>query len=115
MKRLWVLILFGLLALPAGASAASFSWVAPTTNTDGTPLSDLAGYNVYKCSLTPCGGSITLLGSTTASVTTFTVPSNGSGYAAVTAKDATGNESVFSNTVPFDALAPAAPSGLKTQ
>jgi len=28
-------------------ATASVSWVAPTENTDGTPLTDLAGYNIY--------------------------------------------------------------------
>jgi hypothetical protein len=27
--------------------AATLSWEAPTTNTDGTPLTDLAGYRIY--------------------------------------------------------------------
>jgi len=42
------------LALPAEAAGptlspqkCSFEWTAPTTNTDGTPLMDLAGYNIY--------------------------------------------------------------------
>ena len=25
----------------------TLSWVAPTENSDGTPLTDLAGYNIY--------------------------------------------------------------------
>ncbi len=28
-------------------ATATLSWVAPTHNTDGSPLSDLAGYNIY--------------------------------------------------------------------
>jgi hypothetical protein len=30
------------------------SWNPPTTNADGTPLSDLAGYNVLWCDSAPC-------------------------------------------------------------
>lgn len=30
-----------------GDGVAELSWTAPTQNTDGTPLQDLAGYNVY--------------------------------------------------------------------
>jgi hypothetical protein len=30
-----------------GTGAATLTWVVPTTNTDGTTLSDLAGYKVY--------------------------------------------------------------------
>ncbi len=30
-----------------GIGAVTLSWTAPTLNTDGSPLSDLAGYNIY--------------------------------------------------------------------
>jgi hypothetical protein len=30
-----------------GTGSAQLSWTKPTTNTDGTPLSDLAGYRIY--------------------------------------------------------------------
>ncbi len=52
----WVRIFGGLigigllLALPATAAEPGFldlAWEAPTTNVDGTPLTDLAGYRVY--------------------------------------------------------------------
>ena len=39
-----------LLALPATAAEAGFldlAWDAPTTNADGTSLTDLTGYRVY--------------------------------------------------------------------
>ena len=29
------------------AGQATLSWVAPSTNEDGTPLTDLAGYKIY--------------------------------------------------------------------
>jgi len=31
----------------AGAGAITLSWQPPTENADGTPLLDLAGYNIY--------------------------------------------------------------------
>ena len=36
-------------ATPSGTSAGSvtLSWVAPTDNTNGTPLTDLAGYHIH--------------------------------------------------------------------
>ena len=34
-------------AARAEAASLSLSWNAPTTNADGTPLIDLAGYHVY--------------------------------------------------------------------
>jgi hypothetical protein len=35
------------------AASLSFGWNAPTTNTDGTPLSDLDGYRVYMATTSP--------------------------------------------------------------
>ncbi len=32
---------------PATTANATLSWVAPTQNSDGTPLTNLAGYNIY--------------------------------------------------------------------
>lgn len=32
---------------PVGTGSVTLSWQAPTTNEDGTPLTDLAGYRVY--------------------------------------------------------------------
>jgi Fibronectin type III domain len=31
----------------ASADSATLSWEAPTTNADGSPLTDLAGYRIY--------------------------------------------------------------------
>lgn len=44
-----VLVLAAVTAVGSGAEAASLSlsWNAPSTNADGTPLTDLAGYRVY--------------------------------------------------------------------
>src|SRR4030095_13728861 len=37
------------------AASVSLSWGAPTTNADGTPLTDLAGYHIYLgASPPPC-------------------------------------------------------------
>src|SRR5438093_12049235 len=42
---------------PAESGVLDSSWVAPTTNTDGSPLTDLASYRVYYGPATgPCGG-----------------------------------------------------------
>ena len=47
-------VLFG--ATPASAGVLDASWTAPTTNTDGSPLTDLASYRVYYGSSQPCPG-----------------------------------------------------------
>jgi len=47
-----------LVAVPGGAGILDASWTAPTTNADGSPLTDLAGYRVYYgASTPPCPGS----------------------------------------------------------
>ena len=118
MKRVLVLSLWIVLfvAHPAWATHRTASWVAPTTNADGTPLTDLAGYNVYRCSATPCMRTTgTLLGTVTAPATSFPLPHGFQGFLAVTAFDTSGNESVESDTAPFDGLAPTAPGGLQVQ
>src|SRR5712691_8977244 len=47
-----------LVAAPGGAGILDASWTAPTTNTDGSPLTDLAAYRVYYgTSSVPCPGS----------------------------------------------------------
>ncbi len=34
-------------SLAGGGRAATLSWAAPTSNTNGTPLTDLTGYRIY--------------------------------------------------------------------
>jgi len=76
-----------------GASSVSMSWSAPTQNTDGSALTDLAGYNIYygpspdwmsgKISLVGVGEQSYVIGSLSA----------GTWYFAVTAVNAAGIES----------------------
>src|SRR5688572_7849395 len=49
------------------AASLSLSWNAPTTNVDGTPLSDLGGYRVYLATTSPAcpGGSFLTVSSPT--------------------------------------------------
>src|SRR5580765_3861577 len=54
---------------PAYAGVLDATWTAPTTNTDGSALSDLGSYRVYySTSATPCPGPtfFTVASSTTA-------------------------------------------------
>jgi len=72
------------------------SWDPPTTNTDGTPLTDLAGYKVYF-GITSQNYSHTM---DVGNVTVYTVGNLTEGlvyYFAVTAYDTSGNESEYSN------------------
>jgi hypothetical protein len=87
---------------------AILSWDAPTTNADGTPLADLAGYKVYNGTGT---GSYTQT-IDVGNALSYTVTNLTDGiiyYFAVTAYDTSGNESGFSNEVSktiADATAP---------
>ncbi|MEW6417445.1 MAG: DNRLRE domain-containing protein [Nitrospirota bacterium] len=76
---------------------ATLSWDPPTTNADGTPLLDLAGYNVYYGNTSSNYSQIIDVGN----ITTYTVASlnDGTYYFAVTAYDTSGNESEYSNEV----------------
>jgi len=85
-----------------GTGQMQLSWQAPTENVDGTPLTDLAGYVLYwgptsrtyidSASITDetlTGGSFQI--TVTALVTEY--------FIAITAVDAEGNESAYSNEV----------------
>lgn len=74
------------------------TWTAPTTNVDGTSLTNLAGYKVYYG--TASGNYATSVD--VGNVTTYTVTGLSSGttyYFAVTAYNTNSGESGFSNEV----------------
>ena len=85
------------------AASLSLSWNAPTTNIDGTPLSDLGGYRVYLATTSPaCPGAsfLTVSSPTTTPAPGQTVASRvtslGAGatyFMRVTAVDTSGQES----------------------
>jgi hypothetical protein len=79
----------------AFAGTANLSWVAPTTYTDGTPLTNLAGYKVYYGTSPGNYGAPVNVGNQTNY--TATGLGGGSYYFAVTAYDTSGSESGFSN------------------
>jgi len=92
---------------PSAAGILDATWTAPTTNTDGSPLTDLASYLVYYGSPTsPCPGSssVSVIAPTsspgpnqTASVR-LTGLTTGTVYSvAVVAVDALGNQSACSS------------------
>ena len=98
----------------AEAGQAIVTWDPPTTNEDGTPLTDLAGYRLYY-------GRASGTYSTTVdvhNVRTYTVTNlaEGTWFFAATAYDTTGNESRYSNEVSKALkVAPAPPSGCSVQ
>jgi hypothetical protein len=114
-----MLVLGGLLFLrtPAAAAVLDASWLAPTTNDDGSRLTDLASYRVYYASTTtsPCSGSAFFqVASSTASPSAGQrvnfrltgLTANSRYYVAISAVDTRGGESDCSPTV--NAVAQAA-------
>ena len=90
------------------AGVLDVAWTAPTTNTDGSPLTDLASYRVYYATGAPCPGPTFLqVGSPTSapgpgqmvSVRLTGLTTNTTYNIAVTAIDTSGNQSTCSGTV----------------
>ena len=92
-----VLMLILPIAVENAFSAINLNWTVPTTNIDGTPLTDLAGYKVYYGTSSGYYTNSINLGK----VTTYTFNSLASGtyYFVATAFNAAGLESVTSNEV----------------
>lgn len=110
-----------LLAPAAEAGILDLSWNAPTTNSDGSPLTDLSGYRVYwgtspGSTTPPCNTNSTLVGNVSTYQLTGLI--EGTIYSVqVTALDTSGNESACSNEDsaaalpdPVDTTPPAPPS-----
>jgi len=85
----------------AMAAEVDLLWDAPTTNSDGSALNDLAGYTVYYGAASRNSSNYTTsvnVGSAT-NYTVLSLNPSFTWYFAVTASDDSGNESVFSNEV----------------
>ena len=119
-KRLGTLLSLLIWAVPAFALAATtFVWTQPSTNQDGSPLTDLKGNKIY-CGISAGQYTITkdvglpAPAGAKASYPIASVISPGDNYfCAVTAYDKNGNESGKSNEVaiPLDLMGPAAIDG----
>jgi len=85
-----------------GAVAGTFMWDAPSSNTDGSPDTDLAGYKIYYGTVSGIYTAFINVGNST-SIPVATLSSavavQGLYFIAVTAYDTAGNESGYSNEV----------------
>ena len=83
---------------PVTSGSATLSWTAPVDNTNGTALTDLAGYNVYYG--TSPTAMTTVVNIASAGTTTYTVGNLAAGtwYFAVNAYTTGGTESTLSST-----------------
>lgn len=106
------------------SGSAALRWVPPTQNVDGSPLTDLAGYNIYFGTESRVYGTPLPVTDAGATSTTFTVPLSDENtvelYFAMTALDEDGNESAYSNEVLkmldimiIDNLPPSEPGSLE--
>jgi hypothetical protein len=101
------------MASVAIAGPVHLTWDAPTTNVDGTTLTDLAGYRVYMdyAPIPDEGGTAQMIADVKdGTTTTVEVDSRPEGtpfvYFRATAYDESGNESVRSNELQLDFLPP---------
>jgi hypothetical protein len=84
-------------AADAKTGSIELSWNAPTENTDGSPISDLAGYHIYYGkNETDLTTAITVSGASTTSYTVSALPS-GQYYFAIVAYNSSGLDSSMSN------------------
>ena len=80
-----------------GTNSLMLSWAAPTTNEDGSALTDLAGYKLYYGNAPGIYSNVITVGDyTTAEIGELV---SGTYYLTVTAYDIYGNESAFSNEI----------------
>ncbi len=101
----------------AVGQVTTFYWTPPTTNEDGSPLTNLAGYNFY-CGDAPAS-YMTPVDIGLPPIHEYLIESilgnvEGDFYCAMTAYDDSRNESVMSEeiTFKFDNIGPASCSGL---
>ncbi len=83
-------------AAPTTTGSATLSWVAPTSNTDGSALTDLAGYKIYYgTSTSNLSSSI----SVSIGLSTYVINnlSSGTWYFAISAVNSSGVESALSS------------------
>jgi hypothetical protein len=81
---------------PAPTGTAALSWTMPTQNTDGSTLSDLAGYRVYRGASASALNEITVVAGATSTSYTFNQLASGTHYFAVAAYNINGVESTLS-------------------
>ncbi len=97
------------LAGTAGSAQVSLTWTAPTTNADGSALTDILGYEIYRS--TSAAGTYSQVNTSnvlTNSYTDTTVTNGTTYYYKVTTADTGGNESVKSSA--SSAVTPSASS-----
>lgn len=100
-KKIWQAVIICMVCLIptiCHAESVSLNWDVPTTNTDYTPLTDLAGFKIYQGTATGVYGAPVDVGNVLCYIVTgLTVGITY--YFAATAYDIAANESDYSNEV----------------
>ncbi len=92
----------GLASSPAYAQkfvGVTAHWTIPTTNTDGSPLTDLAGFYIYYGTSPSALTHMVQIANPTQDRYLFTTPFTGPTYFVVTSYTTTGTQSAPSNVV----------------
>lgn len=103
-----------LLSNAASAGTATLTWTAPTQNTDGSALTDLAGYKIYYGTSPTTMTTVVTISNATATTRTISTLGVGTWHFAMTAFNAAGAESARTATVSkvITAPVPNPPGGL---
>lgn len=83
----------------ATTGTANLTWTAPTTNTDGTPITNLAGYYVYYGTSASSLSQMVQVAGATMTTCSIAQLASGTWYFAVTAYLSDGTQSAPSNVV----------------
>lgn len=129
MKKLFLVLalalILGFTTSALGATFKILNWTSPTTNVDGTPLTDLAGFELSCGNAAGAYMVIKDVGILTATATggqavqystAGTLTTSGTWYCVVIVYDTSGNKSVYSNETSFPLdfnIAPAAVTDLR--
>jgi hypothetical protein len=87
---------FTLIVAAAASSSATLNWTAPTQNTDGSALTDLAGYWIYRGSRADNLSRLQQISDSHVTQYIATGLTSGTYYFTVTAFNSLGVESAFS-------------------
>lgn len=95
------------LTCSGSGGGATLTWTPPTTRTDGSPLTNLAQYNIF---MGTTAGNLAVYETILSGGTTYTLNnlSGGMKYFSMSAIDSDGLESVQSNTASKDIILPSA-------
>ncbi len=108
---LFVVIVFGMLSTTVMAASVTLSWTAPTTNEDGTPLTDLAGFRLYNGAVSGTYTDMVDVGNVLTYQWILGDQEGKTLYFNATAYDLSGNESIYNGEVSltFPMIAPSPP------